>query len=212
MRESLRFLVSLSAVATLWSAGASLANAQESNPTQNTPGMGPAPIAPPAPTPGMEPASPGELASPSYTTTTETPAFTISDPNEPVIDATTTRTRRPNLPMLGTGSLLFVGSYVPTIIWQGAKDRNDNLFIPIAGPWMALSQGQHSTAQKTMYSLSGVAQALGALGIVGSFFVPERRKRHWNLMGMHKGKHGRSFAVEPQVSAYSYGLGAHGRF
>jgi hypothetical protein len=206
MRQSLRFLVSLSAVATVWGAGLSLACAQESSPQQSTPNPAPAlpsePSAVPSSAPGMETPTP-------YTTTSETPAFTISDPNEPVIDATTTRTRRPNVPLLGTSSLLFLGSYLPTVIYQGAKDRNDNLYVPIAGPWMDLADGHHSTAEKTLLSLSGVLQGLGALGIVSSFFVPERRTRNWYLIGGGKRQ---AFTVAPQMAKGSYGLGASGRF
>ncbi|MFT3922928.1 MAG: hypothetical protein QM778_10370 [Myxococcales bacterium] len=221
MRQSLRFVVSLSAVATVWGAGLSLASAQESSPQANTPSPGP--VLPASPDtsgvdttagtvgsqggslPGYEPASP-------YMTTTETPAFTISDPNEPVIDAKTTRTRRPNLPLLGTSSLLFLGSYIPTIAYQGAKDRNDNLFVPIAGPWMDLSQGHHSTSEKTLLSLSGVMQGLGALGVVSSFFVPERRTRNWSLVGMRHDGRRASIVVEPRMAKGQYGFGAGGRF
>lgn len=207
MRQSLRFLVSLSAAATVWGAGLSLASAQESSPTQNTP-SGPAtlPAAPSeggASAPGYEPPSP-------YVSTTRTPSITVADPNEPVIDSTTRRSRRPNVPLLSTSSLLFLGSYLPTIIYQGAKDRNDNLYIPIAGPWMDLAQGSHSTAEKTLLSLSGVVQGLGALGIVSSFFIPERKTKNWYLIG--SSGRGRGVSIAPHAARGSYGLGASGRF
>ena len=210
MRQSLRFLVSLSAVATVWGAGLSLACAQESSSQANTPSPGPVLPASPdtsATAPGMEPATPSP-----YMTTQQTPAFTISDPNEPVIDAKTTRTRRPNVPLLTTSSVLFVGSYIPTVIYQGAKDQNRNLYVPIAGPWMDLAQGHHSTSSKTLLSLSGVAQGLGALGIVSSFFVPQRKTRSWPLLGMeHEGKRA-AFTLEPRMGRGQYGVGALGRF
>ncbi len=207
MRQSLRFLVSLSAAATVWGAGLTFANAQESSPLQNTPNQGPTlPAAPQqgdaAEGPAYEPASP-------YTATTRTPMLTVSDPNEPVIDSTTRSKRRPNVPLLGTSSLLFLGSYLPTIIYQGAKDRNDNLYIPIAGPWMDLAQGSHSTAEKTLLSLSGVVQGLGALGIVSSFFIPERKTKNWYLLG--NGSR-RGVSLSPQMAQGSYGVGASGRF
>jgi len=147
---------------------------------------------------------------PSYTSTTETPAFTISDPNEPVIDARTTRTTRPNRPLLATSSVLFLAAYVPTVITQAAKDRNNNLYIPIAGPWMDLADHHQSTAEKTLLSLSGVLQGLGALGVVSSFFVPEKRTRNWYLIG--GGARRASFSVSPQVGRAMYGVGANGRF
>ncbi len=217
MRQSLRFLVSLSAVATVLGAGLSLATAQESTPQTNTPSPGP--VLPEAPdtsateasdamqTPSFEPSTP-------YMQTTETPAFTISDPNEPMIDAKTTRTRRPNLPLLGTGSLLFIGSYIPTIAYQGAKDRDSDLYIPIAGPWMDLADGHQSTAAKTLLSLSGVAQGLGALAIVSSFFVPERKTRNWSLIGIRRARENRraTVAFAPRMGPYHYGVGALGRF
>jgi hypothetical protein len=214
MRQSLRFLVSLSAVATVWGAGLSLATAQESTPQTNTPSPGPVMPAAPAPTGAMPEATgtPAYEPATSYMQTTETPAFTISDPNEPVIDAKTTRTRRPNVPLLATSSLLFLGSYIPTIAYQGAKDRDNNLYIPIAGPWMDLADGHNSTAEKTLLSLSGVAQGLGALGFVSSFFVPERRTRNWHLLGVRHDGRRASFAVEPRMARGSYGVGAMGRF
>jgi len=155
--------------------------------------------------PGFEPASP-------YTATSETPAFTISDPNEPVIDAKTTRTRRPNLPLLGTSTLLFAGGYLPTIIYQGAKDRDRNLYVPIAGPWMDMANGHNNATEKALLSLSGIAQGLGALGVVSSFFVPERRTRNWTLLGMKHSGPRASFSVEPRMAKGSYGVGALGRF
>jgi hypothetical protein len=209
-QSSLRFLMSLSAAATLWGAGVSLACAQAA-PGQNAPTPGP--VMPEAPdtatTQPMPEGSAGYQPPPSYTTTTETPAFTISDPNEPVIDARTTRTRRPNVPLLTTGTSLFLLAYLPTVITQAAKDRNDNLYIPIAGPWMDLADNQQSTAEKTLLSLSGVLQGLGALGVVSSFFVPERRTRNWYLIG---GGTRRAFSVSPQVGRAMYGVGAQGRF
>jgi hypothetical protein len=218
MRQSLRYLVSLSAVATVWGAGLSLASAQ-STPQTNTPSPGPVMPASPdssAVSVPASPSAPGSASAPAYepispySTTTQTPAFTISDPNEPVIDARTTRTRRPNLPLLGTSSLLFLGGYIPTIAYQGAKDRDNDLYIPIAGPWMDMAEGSNSTKEKTLLSLSGVAQGLGALGLVSSFFVPERRTRNWSLVG-GSGKRA-SFALEPRMGRGHYGVGAMGRF
>ncbi len=218
MRQSLRFLVSLSAAATVWGAGLTFAQAQDaheteqSSPMQNTPnqpqtlpqegGMDAA-QAEAAGSPGYEPVSP-------YTSTTRTPMLTVSDPNEPKIDSRTTRTRRPNVPLLGTSSMLFLGSYIPTVIYQGVADENNNLYVPIAGPWMDLAQGHHSTASKTLLSLSGVVQGLGALGVVSSFFIPERKTRNWYLLGSHRSK--RSVSVAPQAMGGSYGVGASGRF
>jgi hypothetical protein len=207
-QSSLRFLMSLSAAATLWGASLSLACAQDAQPGQNAPTPPPAMPGetgagmPAAGTPGMQPA-------PSYTSTTETPAFTISDPNEPVIDAKTTRKTRPNRPLLATSSVVFLAGYIPTIITQAAQSRNNNLYIPIAGPWMDLAQNHQSTAEKTLLSLSGVIQGLGALGLVSSFLVPEKRTRNWYLIG---GGARRAFSVSPTVSKAMYGLGASGRF
>lgn len=236
MRQSLRLCMRLSAAAAVWGAGLSLACAQESG--QNVPNQGPrleettprtAPGAADETMPGSPmgedttdeaatqegmPSSPQDGAlSPApgseFTTTQRTPAFTVVDPNEPRIDARTVRTTRPNRPLLGASSVLFVGSYLPTIIYQAADDRNDNLYIPIAGPWMDIADKSQDTASKTLLAMSGVAQGLGALGIVSSFFVPERRTRRWHLLG---GRTRQAFTVAPTMARGTYGLGAMGRF
>jgi hypothetical protein len=223
----------LSAAAAVWGAGLSLACAQESG--QNVPNQGPrleqtmpptAPGAADEPVPGSpmgadttdeaalqgSPAEHGTLSptrGSEFTTTPRTSTFSIVDPNEPRIDARTVRTTRPNRPLLGASSALFVASYLPTIIYQAVDDRNDNLYIPIAGPWMDIADKHQDTASKTLFAMSGVAQGLGALGIVSSFFVPERRTRRWHLLG---GRTRQAFSVAPTMARGTYGLGAMGRF
>jgi len=55
-----------------------------------------------------------------------------------------------------------------------------------------------------------VFQGLGALGVLSSFFVPERRTRNWYLIG--GGRRHAQYSISPNMAKGSYGLGASGRF
>jgi hypothetical protein len=110
---------------------------------------------------------------------------------------------------MATSSTVFLAGYLPTVFTQIAKDRDKNLYIPLAGPWMDMNDGHQSTAEKTLLSLSGVIQALGAAGFVSSFFVPEKRTRNWYLIG---GGRRQALSISPNMGRASYGISAFGRF
>lgn len=89
----------------------------------------------------------------------------------------------PNKPLLGLGSVLFVGSYGASVI-VGAASGNDadkKLFIPVAGPWLDMGDrtcgfGQCNATEDFNNALlvaSGVAQAAGIGLAVASLFVPD---------------------------------------
>jgi hypothetical protein len=121
---------------------------------------------------------------------------------------TETRRFRPNRPLMLTSAVTFAASYLPAVITAAVDDdtTSDNLFIPIAGPWMEFARDEPSPGNKALLSLSGIFQSLGALGLVSSFFIPERRTANWHLMGH------RRFNVAPTASTYQLGLAASGRF
>jgi hypothetical protein len=119
------------------------------------------------------------------------------------------RTRSwPNRPLMVTSATVFTLSYLPAVITAAVDNEttSDNLYIPIAGPWMEIARDGNSAGNKALLSLSGIFQGLGALGLVSSFFIPERRTQNWYLMGK------RMFQITPTAAQDQYGLSATGRF
>ena len=94
-------------------------------------------------------------------------------------------TRRPNVPMLTSGATTAAAGYVPSLLVAMNSERrgDDNLYIPVAGPWMDLAQrggcAPNSCTTEALYKgglvAAGLAQAVGAGLVIGSFIVPERR-------------------------------------
>ena len=131
---------------------------------------------------------------------------------EPQFPSETRRRIYPNRPLLATGTTVFGLSYLPSVIGaaaaDGDNDNTDDLYIPVAGPWMMLARGPEEEGwEKTLLVLSGVGQGLGALMLVSSFFIPQRVTERWYLIGS-KG----NVRVAPTRVATGYGLGAAGRF
>lgn len=116
--------------------------------------------------------------------------------------------RWPNRGLMTTSAFVFTAAYLPAIIAAAVNDddTSDNLFIPIAGPWMEIARDPVSPGNKALLALSGVFQDLGALGLVTSMLVPERTTKRWRLLSS------RRVSAAPMASRYGYGLSAHGRF
>lgn len=137
------------------------------------------------------------------------PASSVGENNsmsltaEPTFRSETQRRVWPNGPLLATGATVFALSYLPAVVGAALSERNDNdLYIPVAGPWMTLASGPSETrGEKTLLIVDGVAQGLGALMIVSSLFIPRKKTKTWYLIGMAPG-HG----------SKTYGMGAVGRF
>ncbi|HMI87940.1 MAG TPA: hypothetical protein VK550_27845 [Polyangiaceae bacterium] len=166
------------------------------------------------PTPRPEPSvTSGQTATP---TSSISPLPIVSDPNEPVIDATTTRSTYPNRPLLVTGLVVFGASYATSAVIGGMADREDDkkLVYPVAGPWMDLANRDcvantcsREDLNKALLIADGVVQGIGALGVLMSFVLPEKSTRRWYLIGQD-GTH-----VTPMKMGYAgFGLGAVGRF
>jgi hypothetical protein len=97
-------------------------------------------------------------------------------------------TIRPNTVMLGTGALAFLGAYVPSLVVAASSDHDDDewLYVPLAGPWIDLASrgcgdgpqtptcGTNGFERAALIG-SGVVQALGVIGIVASFAMPQKR-------------------------------------
>ena len=131
----------------------------------------------------------------------------------------------PNPPLLASGLTGIVVGYLPALGVAIASDHkgDDQLFIPIAGPWLdlgkrgcsgvtvATSDGPYEVASQKNCGSSGIetaaliadgaVQGIGALQVIGSFFVPQRR-----LVTTSKA-HPPSFVVTPTTFA-GHGAGA----
>lgn len=96
------------------------------------------------------------------------------DPRDPV-----------NAPILTAGALVFLGSYGAAVGVATARlhDGNDQLYIPIAGPWLALGDWctissascEASPATKALLVADGLVQAAGLVIMLDAFFEPSHR-------------------------------------
>jgi hypothetical protein len=100
----------------------------------------------------------------------------------------TVTTTGPNRALLHSGLFTLAIPYVASVIVATGSDHpgDNNLYIPVAGPWMDLSSRgpcggaaerscDGETANKALLVVDGVFQGLGALDIVGAFVFPETR-------------------------------------
>lgn len=148
--------------------------------------------------------TPPAAASPSQATPSSTSEY--SYPVTRPVDEPS-HLRFPNRPLLITGSAVFAAFYLPAVIFQATQDRNNDLYIPVAGPWMDLARGQDGRTAQVLLGVDGVMQGLGALGLLASLVIPEKRTRNWYLLGT-----GRAFNISPRSTAGGYALFANGRF
>lgn len=92
---------------------------------------------------------------------------------------------RPNRPLLITGAAIFAGTYAASTIVGAFSDTqgDDNLFIPVAGPWLDLADrecglgdcGTREDVNQALIIGSGVAQGVGVGLAIASLFIPEER-------------------------------------
>lgn len=89
----------------------------------------------------------------------------------------------PNGSLLRSGLFTLGLSYAPALVVaiESDNEADDNLFIPVAGPWLDLAERDcrgdcdRETLNKVLLVTDGVFQGLGALQILASFVVPEDR-------------------------------------
>jgi hypothetical protein len=132
--------------------------------------------------------------------------------------AETSETSYPiNRPLLATGFALLGGTYLASVIVGAESSRpadNPNLFYPVAGPWMDLGQRGCSATfpcsgeagNKTLLILDGITQGVGALAMLTALFIPEKKTRHWFIIGDG------NVQAAPTTVGTGYGVGAVGRF
>ena len=154
-----------------------------------------------------------------------TPSFADVGPTaEPsAVPAATERTtyRPPNVPILAAGLAMFVGSYGTSVVVAAANSNSadNNLFIPIAGPWLDLQNrpacggpGAPSCSMedgsRALLVVSGIFQGLGVLTIALGLVVPEKRHTVVSAKTEKPSVH----VFPAQVSRDGYGLAAAGAF
>jgi hypothetical protein len=114
-----------------------------------------------------------------------------------------------NRRLLLSGSSLFAVGYIPALVTVLANSKGTSgwLGVPVVGPWV--DWGPHtSPGNKALLFASGALQAVGLVGIVSSFFVPESKTR--NMKGPMMGR--RRVNVTPVAGRGVYTLSASGTF
>lgn len=133
-------------------------------------------------------------------------------------EAVDTRTTGPNRALLHSGVGVLVLSYVPAVVVAATNSRpsDNNLYIPVAGPWMDLSDRgdcrscNHESLYKTLLVTDGIFQGLGALEIVGSFLFPETTTVHEHVA--HREDLRPRVSFQPAMMGGGAGFLATGRF
>lgn len=119
-----------------------------------------------------------EVAPPVVETEPVAPAETKSE--------TVTERGGPSMSALSSGVITLGVTYGAAVVVAAtsARDSDHRMFVPVAGPWMALfdrggcgGDTGRSCSTETAYNVlivaDGVGQALGALMIIGAFLHPE---------------------------------------
>jgi hypothetical protein len=169
------------------------------------------------PSAAVPPAAPPADPAPLTTSTSATGGAQASS-DLPAPESQTTTKSYINRPLLATSIVVLGGTYLTSAV-DGAvsgrdADRN-NLFFPIVGPWMDYANrdcgvpnkcNANEGGYKALLVLDGIGQGIGALGIITSFFIPEKKTRNWYLIGDS------GFHAAPSAIGTGYGLGAAGAF
>ena len=140
---------------------------------------------------------------------------TTSAPYGEVVADEDVGTTRPNRPIFFTGAALVVFPYLASVgvAFKNNPHADQQLFVPIAGPWMDLEArpcvfgASCKTSENVASGLvvaSGVAQATGLVLVLASLVLPEKvEPKHPATAEVH---------VAPVSVAGGGGLGAAGVF
>jgi hypothetical protein len=160
---------------------------------------------------------------------TATPAVSFADQNStnrttsvapPLYDPGAETTEEPsgiNRPMFFAGFTLLAFSYGFSAVVAASNERkaDDNLYYPVAGPWMDLANRDCNVRRCTEESLNkgllitdGILQGVGALWTVMSFVVPEQPSRKSAALGSV----GPLQLSPARIGKTGYGLAAVGTF
>jgi hypothetical protein len=115
------------------------------------------------------------------------------DPNEVAVSGprgeTVTTKYTPHPGLLATGSLLFLGGYIPSMIVaaESRREADEKLWIPVVGPWIdladrggcpAVGSCSRESWNKALLIGDGIIQGAGAIAILASLFVPMTTKTY----------------------------------
>lgn len=132
----------------------------------------------------------------------------------------------PDRTLLRTGVWTLGLSYVPALVVaiESPLPADRFLYVPVAGPWLDLSQRdcstcEHETLNKVLLVTDGIIQGIGSLEIVGSLLFIERSSSTTAGSGvprMARSKRGPGSDFQlrfaPRKIAGGYGLAAVGTF
>lgn len=125
---------------------------------------------------------------------------------------TATTYSSPNRALIWSGAFLLGATYIPSVIVGATSDYNADrkLYIPVAGPWMDLSERKgecgrggapscdHEDLYQALIIADGIAQGLGALQIASGFLFPVHQTTVTTEAKWH---------VMPHLSPYMLGIG-----
>ena len=98
----------------------------------------------------------------------------------------TTTSSGPNAAVVGTGLVLFGGTYLASVIVaaESSHSGDDHLYIPVVGPWLDLGDRNCGTndpscgnegLNKAMLITDGILQGVGVVTAVAGLFIPETK-------------------------------------
>jgi hypothetical protein len=133
---------------------------------------------------------------------------------------TTSQATGPSMAMVGSGVVIFGLSYLPVVVAGATSGLNADrtLFVPIAGPWIDLTQrpgcspastcNAENTA-KVALVVDGIFQGIGVLTILGGFLTTAHEtKTVQRSADLHPTLH----LTPAQVGNGGYGMVALGTF
>lgn len=98
---------------------------------------------------------------------------------------TATSTYVPNVGLVASGAVLFLGGYIPSIVVAASSSNSsDNmLWIPVVGPWLDLGDRggcpvgrscDTETTNKMLLIGDGILQGVGVLALAAGFIFPQK--------------------------------------
>jgi hypothetical protein len=198
-----------------------IAVAQPVDPAQPAPAAPAAPQAPQAPQTPQTPQTPQATQAPAVVVNppVAAPAPSVVETGEPQYEEVYDSY---NAPVFTTGALVFAASYGASVVVAASSDDNNDrgnhrLYVPVVGPWLALSDRgscdvslsrcDHETTAKVLLVADGVFQAAGLIGMLDGVFQPSSHR-----VLQRTAKVDTKIHVTPTVANGDPGLAVFGKF